>query len=208
MIKRDVVAQSKCHLPTPWANFTLYGFFDDENKKEHLALVLGEVLPEQETLVRIHSECLTGDAFFSLRCDCGAQLQKTIRMIAENGSGILLYLRQEGRGIGLLNKIKAYNLQDNGLDTVQANHALGFRDDQRCYDYAKLMLDYFGVKNLRLITNNPRKIAALNLLGFSVSRQEISVKPNPENKKYLETKKVKLGHLLMESKQCDCSVAF
>jgi len=185
-----------CSLPTQWGLFRLFCFVDGKTNKEHLAITFGEIDNEKAVLVRIHSECMTGDSFFSLRCDCGPQLEKSMVEISENGSGILLYLRQEGRGIGLVNKIKAYDFQDKGLDTVAANHALGFEDDQRSYSQCKLMLDYFGLKEIDLLTNNPRKIDALKSLGYKVNRKQIQIKSNAFNEKYLQTKKSKLGHLL------------
>ena len=145
-------------LPTKWGQFTIHGFEDNESGKEHVALSFGELDTEKPILCRVHSECLTGDCLFSLRCDCGAQLQTAMQAVAEAGQGLILYLRQEGRGIGLLNKIKAYALQDSGADTVEANVQLGFEPDSREYQICKPMLDYFDVQNLRLMTNNPREV--------------------------------------------------
>jgi GTP cyclohydrolase II len=188
--------QSSCALPTQWATFTLHGFLELETGKEHLAISLGEFNEHTPVLTRIHSECMTGDTLFSLRCDCGAQLQSAFEKIAQKGQGLLLYLRQEGRGIGLINKIKAYQLQDQGADTVQANRLLGFEDDQRSYEICRNMLDHFHVKALDLLTNNPQKVLALSDLGFEVFRQEHRVGLNPFNAHYLETKENKMGHLL------------
>ena len=182
-------------LPTQWGQFTIHGFEDNESGKEHLALSFGELDTEKPTLCRVHSECLTGDCLFSLRCDCGAQLQTAMQAVAEAGQGLILYLRQEGRGIGLLNKIKAYALQDSGADTVEANVQLGFEPDSRDYQICKPMLEYFDVKNLRLMTNNPRKVDALREVGFEVEIVPIHTTANPHNESYLAVKIDKLGHL-------------
>ena len=182
-------------LPTKWGQFTIHGFEDNESGKEHLALSFGELDTEKPTLCRVHSECLTGDCLFSLRCDCGAQLQTAMQAVAEAGQGLILYLRQEGRGIGLLNKIKAYALQDSGADTVEANVQLGFEPDSREYQICKPMLDYFDVQNLRLMTNNPRKVDALRKAGFIVQIVPIHTTANPHNESYLAVKVNKLGHI-------------
>lgn len=189
------IAASK--LPTPWATFTMHGFEDDETGKDHVALTLGTVDDGAPVLARVHSECLTGDALFSMRCDCGYQLQEALQRIAEEGRGVLLYMRQEGRGIGLLNKIRAYNLQDQGADTVEANEALGFGADMRRYDICVPMLDHLGIHSLKLMTNNPRKVEALKRDGVEVAeRQAITTGLNPHNEQYLATKAGKLGHLM------------
>lgn len=189
------IAASK--LPTPFAEFTMHGFLDEETGKEHVALTLGEIADGAPVLGRLHSECLTGDALFSLRCDCGAQLEAALRAIATEGRGVLLYLRQEGRGIGLLNKIRAYSLQDGGADTVQANEQLGFAADMRDYAICLPMLDHLGVHSLQLMTNNPRKVKAMQAVGIDVAqRVSLQVGENPYNKLYLATKAGKLGHLL------------
>lgn len=186
-----------CRLPTPWAVFQLHAFVDPASGKEHLAIVLGDFSDGEPVLARVHSECLTGDGLFSQRCDCGAQLETALRSIAEEGRGMVLYLRQEGRGIGLVNKIRAYQLQDAGADTVEANERLGFPADMRRYDLCQPMLRYFGVKRLRLMTNNPRKVQALEKLGVEVTeRVPIQVNRNPHNEGYLNTKAAKLGHWL------------
>ena len=175
----------------------MHGFEDIETGKEHVALTLGDVGDGEPVLTRIHSECLTGDALFSLRCDCGEQLHTALMAIATEGRGALLYLRQEGRGIGLINKIKAYRLQDAGADTVEANEALGFGADLRDYSICKPMLDHLGIRKLRLMTNNPRKVEAMEELGMSVvERIPLETPHNPHNQKYLATKAGKLGHLM------------
>jgi len=188
-----------CKLPTPWAVFRLHAFVDPASGKEHLAIVLGDLANGEPVLARVHSECLTGDGLFSQRCDCGAQLETALRRIADEGRGMVLYLRQEGRGIGLVNKIRAYQLQDAGADTVEANERLGFPADMRRYDLCQPMLRYFGVTALRLMTNNPRKVDAIQKLGVAVEeRVPIQVNRNPYNESYLSTKAAKLGHWLKE----------
>lgn len=182
-------------LPTPWGVFDMHGF--EAGGKEHVVLSMGDLREGGPVLARIHSECLTGDALFSQRCDCGAQLESALRRIADEGRGVLLYLRQEGRGIGLLNKIRAYKLQDQGADTVEANVQLGFGADQRDYSICKFMLDHLGVGSVRLMTNNPRKVQALEQLGVEVAeRVPIQVGQNPHNERYLTTKAGKLGHMM------------
>ncbi len=186
-------------LPTQWAVFDMHGFEDVENDKEHLVLSLGDISNGEPVLARVHSECLTGDALFSMRCDCGAQLQAALKKIAEEGRGALLYLRQEGRGIGLLNKIKAYKLQDEGADTVEANERLGFGADMRDYSICKVMLDHLNIHQVRLMTNNPRKVDALSNQRIDVvERIPLQTGKNPHNAKYLATKAGKLGHLMDE----------
>lgn len=188
---------SACDLPTPWATFRLHGFVDLSTGKEHIALTLGDFSDGAPVLARVHSECLTGDALFSQRCDCGAQLEFALKQIAEAGRGAVLYLRQEGRGIGLLNKIRAYQLQDAGADTVEANETLGFPADLRRYDLCKPMLDHLGIKAVRLMTNNPRKVRALEAIGVVVTeRLKIDAGHNAANRRYLSTKVAKLGHML------------
>ncbi len=191
----DYITSSK--LPTPWATFGIHVFVEAATGKEHLMLTLGDVGDGKPVLARVHSECLTGDALFSQRCDCGAQLETALKAIAEEGRGALLYMRQEGRGIGLVNKIRAYQLQDAGADTVEANEQLGFPADMRRYDLCKPMLDHFGIVALRLMTNNPRKVNTLEGLGVRVvERIPIQVNRNPFNENYLSTKAAKLGHFL------------
>ncbi|MCW8127648.1 GTP cyclohydrolase II [Microbulbifer halophilus] len=183
-------------LPTPWGMFEMHGFEEVETGKEHLVLTMGDAGTDEPLLARIHSECLTGDALFSLRCDCGAQLQHALHRIAIEGRGAVFYLRQEGRGIGLLNKIRAYHLQDCGADTVEANEQLGFGADMRDYSILQAMLDHLKVKSIRLMTNNPKKVKALEDLGIEVAeRLPHQTGRNPHNVKYLSTKKGKLGHL-------------
>jgi len=183
-------------LPTPWAVFDMHGFEDTETGKEHVVLTLGDVSGEEPVLCRVHSECLTGDALFSLRCDCGAQLEAALRKIAHAGRGALLYLRQEGRGIGLLNKIRAYKLQDQGADTVEANERLGFGADMRDYGICKAMLAHLHINAVRLMTNNPRKVQALRDQGIDVAeRIALQFGKNPHNTRYLATKAGKLGHM-------------
>lgn len=185
------------HLPTSWGVFDMHGFEDVENEKEHLVLTLGDVSDGTSVLARIHSECLTGDALFSMRCDCGAQLRSALERISKEGRGALFYLRQEGRGIGLLNKVKAYHLQDSGADTVEANEQLGFGADLRDYSILRVMFAHLGIRQLRLMTNNPRKVAAIEKLGVRVvERIALRTGQNPHNQRYLETKAGKLGHLM------------
>ena len=184
-------------LPTQWGDFTLHGFEDEATGKEHVALVCGDISGEQPVLCRLHSECLTGDCLFSLRCDCGPQLQYAMQTIGEAGRGVILYLRQEGRGIGLLNKIKAYELQDGGADTVEANEQLGFAADGREYEICKPMLEHLGLSSLRLLTNNPAKISAVESMVFSVDEiVPVKTGANAHNENYLQVKVDKMGHLL------------
>ena len=185
-----------CRLPTRLGEFEMYGF-TEENGQEHIMLTYGEVTPDKPLLIRLHSECLTGDSLFSMRCDCGYQLETALKNIVQAGQGALLYLRQEGRGIGLINKIKAYHLQDNGADTVEANEQLGFAADLRSYTMCKPMLEHLRVTKVKLLTNNPKKVQALKDLGIDVVEQvPIQVGRNQYNNEYLNTKAEKMGHMM------------
>lgn len=192
---------SKSKLPTAFGNFEIIAFQDQTTGEEHIALAQGlETVPVKPVLVRMHSECLTGDAFGSLKCDCGPQLHATMKMINDAGQGVILYLRQEGRGIGLTNKIRAYALQDQGHDTLDANLLLNLPADARQYDMCSIMLDYLQIKDVQLITNNPLKIKALTDLGINVvSRVPLTVGLNHFNKAYLETKQKRMSHLYENS---------
>jgi 3,4-dihydroxy 2-butanone 4-phosphate synthase/GTP cyclohydrolase II len=184
-------------LPTEYGEFKMFAYRSKINDLEHVALVMGEIEDTVPILVRVQSECLTGDVFHSLRCDCNAQLNNSLKTIGQNKAGVLVYMRQEGRGIGLVNKLKAYNLQDGGMDTVEANEALGFQPDLRHYGLGAQILADLGIKQIRLLTNNPRKIVGLEGYGLSiVERVPISIPHNQENKNYLKAKKDKLGHIL------------
>lgn len=188
---------SETEMPTKYGKFKALGFVNKMNGEHHIALTMGEINPEDEILVRVHSECLTGDVFGSQRCDCGDQLDEAMHRIAQKGQGILLYMRQEGRGIGLINKIRAYNLQDHGMDTVEANLALGFKEDLRDYGIGAEILSGLGARKIRLMTNNPKKIAGLEGFGLIVTKREpIIIHHNQNNKYYLDTKAHKMGHLL------------
>jgi len=186
-------------------DFRMIAFENDVDHLLHIALVKGEIDSEKPVLVRVHSECMTGDIFGSQRCDCGDQLHKAMAMINQEGSGVILYLRQEGRGIGLVNKLKAYELQQNqGLDTVEANRRLGFKDDLREYGLGAQMLVDIGVRKMRLLTNNPKKMIGLEGYGLTVEEQiQIEVEPNQYNRYYLECKKLKMGHMLQLGDECD-----
>lgn len=193
----EVAVAAIADLPSRFGRFKVIGFSNLSDGREHVAIVHGDVFGAADVPARVHSECLTGDALGSLRCDCRDQLEAALRDIGSRPAGLVLYLRQEGRGIGLLNKLKAYTLQDRGLDTVQANHALGFRDDEREYSIAAAMLRAMDVKSVRLLTNNPRKIEGLSLHGVRVNaRVPHVVAANRFNRFYLETKREKSGHLL------------
>ncbi len=184
-------------LPSRFGQFHIFAFYNNKDDKEHVALVHGDVYEAEDVPVRVHSECLTGDVLGSLRCDCRDQLESALRMIGQMDKGILLYMRQEGRGIGLINKIRAYGLQEHGYDTVEANLALGFRDDQRDYSIAAHMLHSLHVRSIQLITNNPKKIEDLTQNGIVVTGRIPHVMPaNEYNRFYLETKAIKSGHLI------------
>lgn len=189
------VAQAK--LPTQWGDFIMVGFEEIKTGKDHVALIHGDIYQHDSVLTRIHSECLTGDALFSMRCDCGFQLKSALQQIAKSPCGILLYHRQEGRNIGLLNKIRAYALQDQGDDTVEANLHLGFAADERDFSLCADMLTLLGVSSIRLMTNNPQKIDVMQQAGIHISeRIPLEVGRNPSNEHYLDTKAQKMGHIL------------
>jgi len=197
--KRETLIElvSLAKLPTEYGDFEIRIYREKLTGIEHPALIKGDIKKEENVLVRVHSECLTGDVFSSLRCDCGHQLEKALKMISKAKSGVLLYMRQEGRGIGLGNKIKAYHLQEKGYDTVDANIKLGFKADLREYGIGAQILSDIGVKNMIILTNNPKKIIGLKAYGINiVKRLPIRIKPNPHNKNYLLAKKLKLGHLI------------
>jgi len=192
-----VVRGPETRLPTPHGTFTVTAYTAPDAAEPHLALSMGDLADGDPVLVRVHSECLTGDVFGSGRCDCGEQLQRALARIAAEGRGVLVYVRQEGRGIGLLNKLRAYTLQDDGLDTVEANERLGFPADARQYGPVAAMLRDLGVSQVRLLTNNPRKIAGLEAHGVAVAeRVPLPVEPGADNARYLATKRARLGHLL------------
>ncbi len=192
---------SEAELPTKYGKFKAHGYQNKITGEHHIALTMGDVSDEKPVLARVHSECLTGDVFGSKRCDCGEQLDEAMRKIAEEGRGILLYMRQEGRGIGLLNKLKAYHLQDEGMDTVEANHALGFPADMRNYGIGAEILADLGAKQLRLMTNNPKKISGISGFGLKViERVPLMINHNEVNQFYLETKVRKMGHILTNLK--------
>lgn len=198
-MKNEILVREavRAQIPTPYGPFTLIGFENDIDGKEHVALVRGDIDPEEPVLVRVHSECLTGDVFHSMRCDCGGQLDRSMEMIAEEGRGVIVYMRQEGRGIGLINKLRAYHLQEKGRDTVEANVELGFAPDLRDYGLGAQILVAVGVRKMRMMTNNPKKIVGLEGYGLEiVDRVPIEIPPTEENKRYLQTKKEKMGHIL------------
>jgi 3,4-dihydroxy 2-butanone 4-phosphate synthase/GTP cyclohydrolase II len=197
--ERLVTRVAETRLPTRYGLFTAYAYKSLIDPDEHVALVKGNVNIAEPVLVRVHSKRLTGDTFGSLRCDCGEQIEKSLHLIAEAERGVFLYMRQEGRGIGLHNKLRAYQLQDAGMDTVQANEHLGFPPDLRWYGIGAQILVDLGVRNIRLLTNNPRKVVGLESYGLHlVERVPIVIPPNAENHRYLETKRAKLGHILPE----------
>jgi GTP cyclohydrolase II len=187
---------AKVELPTRFGTFMLYGFHDGKDNLEHTAMVRGDVHGKEDVPVRVHSECHTGDVFGSLRCDCREQLEASLEYVAGQDFGAVIYLKQEGRGIGLLNKIKAYRLQDLGLDTVEANHFLGYPAEARDYQVASDIIDLLGIKSIALLSNNPDKIEKLERDGVTITRRiPLVIPPNPYNTHYLETKRIKMGHL-------------
>jgi 3,4-dihydroxy 2-butanone 4-phosphate synthase / GTP cyclohydrolase II len=193
----NVTMAAQSTLPTKWGDFRIVVYKNTIDDKEHLVLVKGDVNNMEDVIVRVHSECLTGDVFGSQRCDCGEQLNKAMKIISDEGKGVILYMRQEGRGIGLTNKIKAYTLQDSGLDTVEANKKLGFRDDLRDYGIGAQILKDLGLTTIKILTNNPRKIVGIDGHGLRVvQRVPLTTEPNLENKDYLQTKKIKMDHIL------------
>lgn len=191
----ELVARAK--LPTRYGEFTIVGFYDKETKKEHTAIVKGDVSGREACPLRIHSECHTGDIFCSLRCDCREQLEESLKYMSQRPFGAVIYLKQEGRGIGLMNKIKAYALQDFGLDTIEANEYLGFPEDMRDYSVAAKIIKLLNIKSIALLTNNPSKIKGLEAKGIEVvERVPLVTRPNAHNRHYLATKSKKMGHLL------------
>ncbi|WP_026286104.1 bifunctional 3,4-dihydroxy-2-butanone-4-phosphate synthase/GTP cyclohydrolase II [Salsuginibacillus kocurii] len=192
-----VTRETEITMPTDFGDFKAFGFTSNIDGKEHVALVKGHITPEEPTLVRVHSECLTGDVFGSHRCDCGPQLHAALQQIEKEGKGVLLYMRQEGRGIGLINKMRAYKLQEEGYDTVEANEKLGFGPDLRDYGIGAQILRDLDVAQMKLLTNNPRKITGLKGYGLEVTdRVPLQLPYNPDNEKYMRTKHAKLGHML------------
>ena len=190
------IAEAK--LPTHWGEFKVIAFEDKKLNEEHLLLYMGEL--QNDSLLRIHSQCLTGDTLYSLKCDCGSQLAMALQRISEEGGGMIIYMAQEGRGIGLVNKIRAYELQDKGMNTVEANEALGFAADERDYSYCKEILSAVNISSVRLMTNNPRKIKGLEDVDIKVSeRVSIEIEPNKHNEDYLKVKADKLGHMIGSS---------
>ena len=200
-LKRDSLIEEivRVDMPTQYGHFKLIAFQEKNSTNEHLALIKGSWKPGEPVLVRVHSSCFTGDILGSLRCDCGEQLHHAMKMVEEEGTGVILYMSQEGRGIGLLNKLKAYRLQEEGMDTVEANLHLGFQTDQRDYGIGAQILRHLGISKLKLITNNPKK--RVGLIGYGleiVDNIPVNVKPNPHNEKYLQTKRDKLGHEILK----------
>jgi len=194
----SIEKKAEAKLPTHWGDFSVIAYEDTKLKEEHLLLYLGEL--QNDSLLRIHSQCLTGDALYSLKCDCGSQLAQAMQSIANEGHGMIIYMAQEGRGIGLVNKIRAYELQDKGLNTIEANEALGFAADERDYSYCKEILSSVGISSVKLMTNNPLKIKGLEDVGIEVSeRISIEIEPNEHNEDYLKIKAKYMGHMLIDT---------
>jgi len=190
---------TSCRLPTEHGTYQMHGYQDSQTGQEHIALVMGDITTPEPVLSRVHSECLTGDALFSQKCDCGPQLKAAMQAVAAEGRGVIVYLRQEGRGIGLINKIRAYALQDKGMDTVEANLALGLPVDARDFTLAKEIYDHLGIRSIRLLTNNPEKVHTLQQAGIHITeRLPLHVGIHPENQNYLNTKAQKLNHMMKD----------
>ena len=190
--------KAEAKLPTHWGDFSVIAYEDEVKDEEHLLLYMGDLT--NDSLLRIHSQCLTGDTLYSLKCDCGSQLAMALEKIASEGKGMIIYMAQEGRGIGLVNKIRAYELQDQGMDTVEANEALGFAADERDYSYCKEILSSVNISSVKLMTNNPRKIKGLEEVGINVTeRVPVQIESNKHNENYLKVKADKLGHMLAKS---------
>ena len=197
MTKDTIKFVEESELPNEIATFKVHAFTEIQTDKDHLAITLGDIKSTNSVLARIHSQCITGESFYSLRCDCRFQLTESLRLIANKGCGVVFYLQQEGRGIGLSNKIRAYNLQDQGLDTVEANHQLGFGEDERSYEIVSAMAKHLNLTTIDLMTNNPKKIEAVKKSGLIVNKRiPIKIVSNDHNRDYLNTKAKKLGHLM------------
>ena len=196
-MKKSLKFIETSNLPTDLGEFKVHAFTEEKESKDHLAISMGDLLTDEPVLCRIHSQCITGESLFSMRCDCRYQLTESLKQIAASGRGVIFYLQQEGRGIGLSNKIRAYNLQDKGLDTVEANHQLGFKEDERNYEIVSEMITFLGIKKIDLMTNNPKKIEALKSMNIEVNQRiPLSSDTNKYNEKYISTNIKKLGHLI------------